>query len=421
MNSSSSVLSQQPVKASQLESSSIVLIDPLAVEPIRAELLGLERLESHARALAAVCTLAPRRRANSPLLDQFVSNQRILSRVHEKLNTTTERHGIDAEWLVDNFHIIDDSLREVRRDLPPGYDLQLPKLAVAPLAGYPRVYALALALVAHTDSALDEARIARFVKAFQEQTPLSIGELWALPTMLRLVLLENLRRLSEKMLWRWEETGRAERWAAEVSEVQKTAGETGEAGNGNGAGSATAGTTTAAGAAAMPPLGELSDPFVVRLLQLLRDQGRGVKVLEHLEDELVAQGSDPNDILRREQGRQAANQVTVGNCVLSLRLLSALDWNAFFEQASYVEAILREDPSGLYCATRLRHERPIPPGRRDDRPRVSGRRDRRGAKGRRAGRPRARDDRSGRPCGVLLDRRWPSTTPVGFPLSAGVA
>ena len=110
--------------------------------------------------LGAACVLAPRRRANSPLLEQFVENNDVLNRVHEQLAANGDRHGIDAEWLVDNFHIIEDSLREVRRDLPPGYDDLLPKLSVPPLLGYPRVYALALALVAHTDSELDETRIA---------------------------------------------------------------------------------------------------------------------------------------------------------------------------------------------------------------------------------------------------------------------
>ena len=106
------------------------------------------------------------------LLAQFVQNRDILNRVHEQLTANGDRHGIDAEWLIDNFHIIEDSLREVRRDLPPGYDELLPKLSVPPLVGYPRVYALALALVAHTDSELDETRIARFVRAFQEGAPL---------------------------------------------------------------------------------------------------------------------------------------------------------------------------------------------------------------------------------------------------------
>ena len=90
--------------------------------------------------------------------------------------------SIDAEWLVDNFYIIEDSLREVRRDLRPGYDEQLPKLAALPLGGYPRVYALALALVAHTDSELDETRgSCGSSAAFQEFAPLEIGELWACP------------------------------------------------------------------------------------------------------------------------------------------------------------------------------------------------------------------------------------------------
>jgi cyclic beta-1,2-glucan synthetase len=331
MNSSS--VEPTSVSTPNLEPVPVVLIDPRGADPIRAELLGLERLESHARALAPACVLAPRARANSPLLEQFVQNKDILNRVHERLTANKDQHGIDAEWLIDNFHIIEDSLREVRRDLPPGYDELLPKLSQPPLDGYPRVYALALELVAHTDSELDETRIARFVRAFQEASPLSIGELWALPTMLRLVLLENLRRLSEKMIWRWEERRHAEKWARSATGALEPKSEL---------------SPDSAPNTAPPALEDLSDPFVVRLLQLLRDQGRQAKTLEYLENELTKRGFDPNEILKREQTRQAANQVTVGNCVLSLRLLSAVDWNAFFEQTSHVEAILREDPAGIY-------------------------------------------------------------------------
>src|SRR4051794_31038095 len=185
-----------------IESASMVSIDPQSQGPIRAGRLGLERLEGSARHLAAACALAPRRRRGSPLLRRFEENERVLNHVHGLLIAPGDRRGlpgIDAEWLVDNFHIIADSLREVGHDLPPGYDEQLPKLAAPPWSGYPRVYALAFTLVAHSDSELDEMRITRFVRAFQETAPLTIGELWALPTMLRLVLLENLRRLAERM------------------------------------------------------------------------------------------------------------------------------------------------------------------------------------------------------------------------------
>ena len=97
-----------------------------------------------------------------------------------------------------------------------------------------------------------------------------------------------------------------------------------------------------------PALAELSDPFVVRLLQLLRDQDRARRGSSSSRTSWPRGVLMPNEVLHREQSQQAANQVTVGNCVLSLRLLSAVDWNAFFEQTSHVEAILREDPAGIY-------------------------------------------------------------------------
>ena len=359
MNSPSTELTTPASRA--VEPRPVALIDPRSEGPIRAERLGLQGLEDQAARLARACTLAPHRRARSPLLRRFVQNRLVLNRVHAQLVALGDRRGLpgtDAEWLVDNFHIIADSLREVRCDLPPGYDELLPKLsAPPPLAGYPRVYAAALTLVAHSDSELDEARITRFVRAFQEVSPLSIGELWALPTMLRLVLLENLRRLAERMVWAWEERRRAERWAAEVlarAQADRRAAQAEEPGGAAPGDGANRHRTAFKG---------LSEPFVVRLLQLLRDQEGAMAALEHLEVELDAIGSDPNEILRREHHTQAANQVTVGNCVLSLRLLSAIDWNTFFEQSSQVEAILRADPAGIYphqdFATNDRYRRTI--------------------------------------------------------------
>ena len=132
MNASSVELSTPSGRG--IEPASVELIDPRGEGPIRAERLGLEGLEACASRLAAACVLAPQRRARSPLLRRFVENQRVLHEVHRQLVAVGDRRnlpGIDAEWLVDNFHIIADSLREVRRDLPPGYDELLPKLAVA--------------------------------------------------------------------------------------------------------------------------------------------------------------------------------------------------------------------------------------------------------------------------------------------------
>ncbi len=316
------------------------LIDPRGEEPIRGELFGIEHLEAHARRLAADCRLAPPSKAGSPLLRRFAENGVALARAHRAILADFDRsegRGLDAEWLVDNYHIVDEVLREVKQDLPGGYDAELPKLDAEPLAGYPRVYALALALVAHTDGGLDEPRIIRFVEAFQAAGPLTIGELWAVPTMLRLVLLENLRRLAEQMLRGRAGRRRADEWGARhLAEAVGLDEGDGEA-------------PVDLPPSGTPPFGELAGSFVVRLIEILRDQGHGAtEALARLEAELARFGVDPNEMLLDEHRRQAANQLSVANAVTSLRLLAALDWNAFFEGASRVEAILRDDPSAIY-------------------------------------------------------------------------
>src|SRR5579884_1771022 len=197
---------------------------------IRGESCGFEALDLQARLLAEACRTAERRTSEGPLLQHLERNGRLLVKAYRHIaaaaaasaSISSQTLGVgfsltpDAEWLLDNFYIVEDVLREVRRDLPKGYYKKLPKLATSALAGYPRVYALALALISHTDSNLDEVHVTRFVQVFQTVAPLTIGELWAVPTMLRLGLLENLGRMSEHMLRVWEERRRAEAWAQAV-------------------------------------------------------------------------------------------------------------------------------------------------------------------------------------------------------------
>src|SRR5262249_10160460 len=156
------------------------------------EQYGLEHLEAHARNLAAASRLAPPDRPGHPLLRRFRQMGRELDASHRHIAEAARQQETlspDAEWLLDNYHIVADTLREVQHDLPRGYYAQLPKLAGGPFDGLPRVYALALELIAHTDSSLDETNVTRFVQAYQTVAPLTTGEVWAVPIMLRLGLL----------------------------------------------------------------------------------------------------------------------------------------------------------------------------------------------------------------------------------------
>lgn len=228
-----------------------------------------------------------------------------------------------SEWILDNYHLVTAEIRDVRRHLPRGYYRELPKLATRELAGTARVYALALELIRHSDSRLDRPMLVRFVSAFQAVAPLTIGELWAWPSMLRLALIENLRRLAALTL-----EARSARLAADAYVAR----------------------IDAAGGGRLPPLpGHLHAAFVGQLLQRIREYGPRLGAVRAAVDEhLAARERSAEDAIRAEHQEQAGSQVSVANVITSLRLCSTLDWSDYFEAVSLVERVLRQDPAGVY-------------------------------------------------------------------------
>ena len=160
-------------------------------------------LSSTRRVSAAAQHIAPDPKRGRLLAKRLYDNARVLTETYRavvRANSARQPITPAAEWLLDNFHIVDEQIREIKNDLPPGFYRRLPKLADGPLQGYPRVFGVAWALVAHTDSAFDTQKLTRFVEAYQRVQPLTIGELWALAITLRITLVENLRRLAEAIM-----------------------------------------------------------------------------------------------------------------------------------------------------------------------------------------------------------------------------
>src|SRR6185295_12340314 len=173
-------------------------------KPFRDELLSIERLEERALSLAAIFTVDPdpRRRART-IFPRFVDNARVLREAYRTL-TSDVRAGrfvtSATEWLLDNFHLVASQIKDVHRNLPRTYYRQLPRLTSRERAGEARIYAMAVELVRHSDSRLDRQQLGVFVSSYQRVAPLTIGELWAWPSMLKLALVENLRRLAEEAI-----------------------------------------------------------------------------------------------------------------------------------------------------------------------------------------------------------------------------
>ena len=296
--------------------------------PVRAELFGLERLEEHAISLAKaqrVSKFGPIVLALHKRLDE---NAVALLRSYRSSAAELE-HGFSvvpaAEWLLDNYHLVEAQIREVRDDLPAGYYRQLPKLADGPLAGYPRIFGLAWAYVAHTDSHIDADILSQFVQAYQSVQPLTIGELWALPITLRVVLIENLRRLADQITQGREQRNDADRLTKQLLVT----------------GCAHTALQADIASRSTKPLSEV---FAAQLAKRLRDQDpKTTPALEWLEQRLKAQDLTVSDVVQHAQKRQGASNVSIRNVITSMRFISDLDWETFFEKVSLVDKALCVD------------------------------------------------------------------------------
>jgi cyclic beta-1,2-glucan synthetase len=193
--------------------------------PLRSELFSADQMERHGKALAGGHKLHPGHRPDpngGRLLTRLTANEGVLVGAGELLKAAvTASHGIApaGEWLLDNFHLIEEQVRTAKRHLPEAYSRELPRLLHGPSAGLPRVYDIALEAIAHGDGRLDAESLRRFVAAYQTLAPLKLGELWAVPIMLRLALLENLRRVAARLAASTAERDLAGTWADRMIEI----------------------------------------------------------------------------------------------------------------------------------------------------------------------------------------------------------
>jgi cyclic beta-1,2-glucan synthetase len=293
--------------------------------PIRGELFGIERLEDHARSLAAAQTIERHPPKGYPLARRLRDNAGALLECYRSTVGAIEKTEAitpAAEWLVDNYHLVERQISQAGSDLPTGFYRQLPKLASGPFAGYPRVFGLAWSFVAHTDSRFDADILVRYVRAYQEVQPLTIGELWAVSITLRIVLVENLRRLAEQTV-----ASRVARRSADDLADRLL-----------GVGSSDA--KPIPDVLARYEAAVRSPAFAVQLIHRLRDQDpRVTPALSWLDARLLADGTSADTAVRDVHRSQGATNVSVRNVITSMRTISDVDWKVLFERTSLVDKV----------------------------------------------------------------------------------
>lgn len=305
-------------------------------ELLRSELFSIEQLKRHAAVLAVQQKRRPRPGPDK-LLPRLAQNERVLTEAYDVVTAAVaagKRIEPVEEWLLDNFYLIEQQIGLARRHLPRGYSRQLPQLSEGSLAGFPRIYELALELISHQDGHVDGENATCFLTAYQTIENLQLGELWAFPIMLRLALLENLRRIGATIgqqraardagiLWAGRMLAAAEKEPKRLVEL------------------------LAEFVKAEVPL---TAPFMEEFAARLQPQDSSLAFIQAwMDQQLAEQGASATQLLQAAARTAAANQISIANSIGSLRFIGSMNWKDFVEELSVVERLLREDPAGAHA------------------------------------------------------------------------
>ena len=306
-----------------------------AEEPFRSELFSSDQMDRHGKVLAKSHKIQKGNPVDK-LLKRLEDNERTLLEVR---NLLVESLRADktitpaSEWLLDNFYLVEEQVVIARKHLPKGYSEALPYLSEGMSADMPRVYDIVLEIIAHSDGRVDVSSLTSFIASYQSETILTLGELWAIPIMLRLAVIENLRRIAGKIALDVIDHNLADHWADKMIEtVKEKPGDL---------------ILVIADMARSKPA--LDSHFVATFTRKIQGVGPSLALpLNWIEQQLAASGTSTNDLVLQENQRQAIDQVSVRNSIGTLRFIGSTDWREFVETLSSVEQVLRQDKNGTY-------------------------------------------------------------------------
>lgn len=299
-------------------------------ETIRAEIFGTDRFRQHARSLAESQKISKTPQRAQSLIKRLDDNeQALLVAYRDVLAAVQQGKALTpaAEWLIDNYSLVEQHIRQTRADLPAGFYRELPKLADGHLAGQPRIFGLVWAYVAHNDSQFDPDTLADFVNEYQKVQPLKIGELWAVAISLRLILIENIRRISQRIMNARQQREAADRVADALlgnTDLKLTTRQILDD----------------------KVQGSVAQTFAVQFIQRVRDHSEvSNEALDWLQAKLEHSGQSLESVVSDEHHRQSTGNVTVRNIITSMRLISDVNWETWFDSVSLVDHLLRTHPT----------------------------------------------------------------------------
>lgn len=303
---------------------------------IRDASLSNEDLEAHARNISIQHAVTSRKSHVTLTIPRMNDSYNLILATYLALNQDVQKRRVvpqAAEWLLDNFYMVEEQVKVLRRDFSRKRYNRLPILKSGAMKGYPRIYAIATELLAHSDGQIDEPGLISYLNAYQMHNILLNREIGAVPMVMMLASIEYLRHLCEgieETLSQWVRADRivdnwVENQSADTDGVARLIMKN------------------------LDTLDEIDPTFIEHLFYRLRRSGRSyANVLRIVDDQLEKFGTDTARITQKEHNAQSMNTVSMGNCIASIHFIATLNGIELFDSISHIERILEKDPDGTY-------------------------------------------------------------------------
>jgi cyclic beta-1,2-glucan synthetase len=234
-----------------------------------------------------------------------------------------------AEWYLDNYYLINELMKDLKEDLSKQYESKLQYLAGGDFAGLPRVYVLVSEFVKNNENDLDFALLRQFIAKYQTESPLASAEIWAVPIMLKTIMLERIFYQVERILYIQKERNYAESWISSVL------------GEGN--------NRLNFSEQELDLSKTFSAVYIDRVAKRLKELGSDAKILLNWLDNIASkQNMTVDKVIRSEQYYLTSHGILMGNIIAAIKLINSQNWSEFFEGVSLVQMILQGDPSGVF-------------------------------------------------------------------------
>ena len=305
---------------------------------IKGALLDTQQLEDYLRKIASGHVLQDKSNKYTYPIPRLKENFEFITEVYNLLNEHIKLklpiHPA-GEWILDNFYIIDETVKTVTKELTLKKYTNFLGIANGPYAGFARIYVLASEIVAYTDGKINGKNLEVLLKAYEDKKTLSMDEIWNINTFLRMALIENIREACEKIysaqLQKYKVENIIERLVENKSKDELQFKNIGEY------------------KTKVIEQGEMKYPFIEYMSYRLKQYGKkAYPFLNILEEQVNKMGTEISEVIKKEHFDIAVRKVSVGNCIISIKNINRINMIEIFEKINGVEEILKKDPVKVY-------------------------------------------------------------------------